>query len=84
MSNKEYLEGEIKVTHEELARDETDLKSNQDSKAAKEDQCEQWRQTYYKNSTKRSEELSVVDQLVDLLKKQLGGMSDYLTNRVQN
>ena len=82
--NKEYLEGEIKVTEEELARDEAALKSNQQSKAAKEEQCEQWRQTYFKNSKKRSEELSVVDQLVDLLKKQLSGMSDYLTKRVQD
>jgi hypothetical protein len=84
VKSKKYLEGEISVTEEELARDQDALKNNQNLKATKEQQCEQWRQTYFANTKKRNEEISVIDQLVDLLKKQLGGMSDYLTKRVQN
>lgn len=82
--SKEYLEGEIRATEEELARDENALRNNQELKAAKEQQCEQWRQTYFNNTKKRNEELSVVDQVVELLERQLSGMSDYLTKRVQD
>eukprot|EP00359_Climacostomum_virens_P007008 CAMPEP_0204901450 /NCGR_PEP_ID=MMETSP1397-20131031/3085_1 /ASSEMBLY_ACC=CAM_ASM_000891 /TAXON_ID=49980 /ORGANISM="Climacostomum Climacostomum virens, Strain Stock W-24" /LENGTH=316 /DNA_ID=CAMNT_0052069813 /DNA_START=76 /DNA_END=1026 /DNA_ORIENTATION=- len=77
------LESEIAAQESRLARNTAENENAKSSKAAKENICEEWRQKYFADSSKRSDELETIQQVRDIFTEEVGTMSDYLSERVE-
>jgi peptidoglycan hydrolase CwlO-like protein len=82
-SQKFALESEIASQEARLSRNQEENESAKTSKAAKENVCEEWRQKYFADSSKRSDELATIQQVRDIFTEEVGTMSDYLSERVE-
>lgn len=79
---KGALETELNIAEQELASKKIQKSQTEDLKAKKEKECEDAEITYNNNKKKRSEEVSTVDAIVEILKnKSLGEVDKYIENR---
>jgi septal ring factor EnvC (AmiA/AmiB activator) len=60
-----------------------ELKNASEGKAAKEAQCEQWRQQYFADSKQRAEEISIVEQVQEIFAQRLDTAEGYLRERME-
>jgi len=58
-----------------------ELKQANEDKAAKEQQCAEWKAEYEKNKEKRTKEINVVKQVENIIATKLETMKDYISDR---
>lgn len=78
---KEHLESLIAEQEDRVERNTAERDAAQEALEAKEKICEEWRQKYFSDTEKRSEELDLIQQVRVIFTDELADASDYLTAR---
>jgi chromosome segregation ATPase len=79
--HKAHLESEIAQEEERKERNTRERDAAQEALEAKEKICEEWRQKYFSDSAKRSDELDLIQQVREIFTEELSDVNEYLTER---
>lgn len=78
---KEHLETLIAEQEDRVERNTAERDAAQEALEAKEKICEEWRQKYFSDTEKRSEELDLIAQVRVIFTDELSDASEYLSTR---
>jgi len=85
LDESELVEQKADLADQEVRLDtnQKELQNATEGKAAKESQCQQWRDQYFADTKQRSEEISIVEQVQEIFANKLDTAQGYLRDRME-